>query len=83
MPVQQRTLATSPLVQLFGQNVRRARLARGWSQEQLATAADLDRSYISDIERGARNPTLGIVERLATALVVQPWTLLTSTNEHT
>jgi XRE family transcriptional regulator, regulator of sulfur utilization len=67
------------LVQLFGRNVRHFREERGWSQERLAQAADLDRSYISDIERGARNPTLVIVARLAGALGLDPASLLAAT----
>ena len=46
------------------------------SQEQLAHKAGLHRSYISDIERGARNPSLSTVSRLATALDLSPSRLL-------
>ena len=42
----------------FGLNVRRRREAAGLSQEALAEKADLDRTYISGIERGTRNPTI-------------------------
>jgi len=42
----------------FGIAVRKVRQAKGLSQEDLAEKADLDRTYISGIERGLRNPTL-------------------------
>ncbi len=60
------------LPQLFGQNVRAARLKKGISQEQLAFDADMKRSYISDLERGGRNPSIKAVARLAAALGVEP-----------
>jgi transcriptional regulator with XRE-family HTH domain len=52
---------------LLAQNVRVLRLMRGWSQEALAEAAELDRSYIGDIERARRNVSLDSLERLARA----------------
>jgi transcriptional regulator with XRE-family HTH domain len=52
---------------LLAQNVRILRLTRGWSQEALAEAAELDRSYVGDIERARRNVSLDSVERLAQA----------------
>jgi transcriptional regulator with XRE-family HTH domain len=61
----------------FGRNVRRLREAKGWSQEDLADSSTLHRTYISGIERGARNPTLTVVLRLADALIVTPAELLT------
>jgi transcriptional regulator with XRE-family HTH domain len=60
----------------LGQNVRRLREAAGHSQEAFADLADLHRTYISDIERGARNPTIRVVEKLASALKVNTGTLL-------
>jgi transcriptional regulator with XRE-family HTH domain len=52
---------------LLAQNVRVLRLMRGWSQEELAEAAELDRSYLGDIERARRNVSLDCLERLARA----------------
>ena len=49
-------------------NMKRLRKERGWSQEALADAAELDRTYISGIERIVRNPTVTVVEKLACAL---------------
>ena len=64
------------LVQLLGRNVRAARLARGLSQEQLAFEAEMKRSYLSDLERGTRNPSVRALGRLAQALGVEPPELL-------
>ena len=49
-------------------NIKRLRKARGWSQEALADAVPIDRTYISGIERKVKNPTITVVERVATAL---------------
>ena len=64
------------LVHLLGRNVRAARLARGLSQEQLAFEAEMKRSYLSDLERGTRNPSVRALGRLAKALGVEPADLL-------
>lgn len=49
-------------------NLRRIRAAKGVSQEALAFDADVDRSYISGIERETFNPTVDLLEKLANAL---------------
>lgn len=59
-----------PVLTAFGQSVRKYRDAKGYSQEELAEKADLDRTYISDIERGTRNPGVKNVVCLAKALGV-------------
>lgn len=59
-----------------GANVRRFRQRKGWSQEQLAFESGLHRTYISGVERGARNPTVLVVSELAQALSVRPSQLL-------
>ena len=51
-------------------NVRRLRVAVGLSQETFAVDAELDRTYISRIERNLENPTVAVVERIARALGV-------------
>jgi transcriptional regulator with XRE-family HTH domain len=51
-----------------GANVKRLREAKGLSQEELAFDAEMHRTYVSGIERGKRNPTVTVVERLAAAL---------------
>jgi transcriptional regulator with XRE-family HTH domain len=62
--------------QRLGQNVRRHRAAKGWSQEAFADEAGIHRTYVSDIERGARNPTITVVEKLAKPLGISPAELL-------
>jgi transcriptional regulator with XRE-family HTH domain len=54
----------------FGRNVARLRSEAGFSQDKLAEKADLDRTYLSSIERGVRNPGIKIVIRLSRALAV-------------
>lgn len=54
----------------FGDNVRARREAQDLSQEQLAERADLDRTYVSGIERGVRNLSLLNITRVAKALKV-------------
>ena len=49
-------------------NMKTLRKERGWSQETLALEADLDRTYVSGIERKVKNPTITVVERIAKAL---------------
>ena len=56
----------------FGKRVRALREAKDWSQEDLADASRLHRTYISGIERGTRNPTLTVIWQLADALEVSP-----------
>ena len=54
----------------FGDKVKQLRLARGLSQEGLANEANLDRTYIPGIEKGERNVSITVVEKLAIALQV-------------
>ena len=54
----------------FGKRLRALREERGWSQEEFADRAGLHRTYVSAVERGVRNPTLSVLERLAKALGV-------------
>lgn len=64
------------VVQLLGANVRHHRKLKGLSQERLALDAGMERSYVSDLERGTRNPSVRALGRLADALNVEPKTLL-------
>ncbi len=59
-----------------GVNLQRLRREKGWSQENLAFESGLHRTYISGIERGVRNPTVMIIEKLAKTLGVLPAKLL-------
>jgi transcriptional regulator with XRE-family HTH domain len=61
---------------LVGENVRRLRANKGWSQEYLAFESGLHRTYISGVERGARNPTVLVLKELADALGALPADLL-------
>jgi transcriptional regulator with XRE-family HTH domain len=61
-------LKGDPVLIAFGRSVRKCREARGMTQEDLAEAAGLDRSYISGVERGGRNLSLGSIARIAKAL---------------
>lgn len=57
-------------------NLRSLRQAKGLSQEAFADEAGLHRTYISDLERSARNPTITVVDRIAKALDVSIGKLL-------
>lgn len=54
--------------ELVAWNLRRLRVARGLSQESLAVDAQIDRTYVSRLERCLENPSVGVLERLAQAL---------------
>jgi transcriptional regulator with XRE-family HTH domain len=60
-----------PLLFAFGQSVAKHRQAKELSQEVLAERADINRTYLSDIERGVRNPGVRNVIRLAKALGIK------------
>ena len=62
--------------QVVGRNVRRLRERLSLSQEELAFETELHRTYISGVERGVRNPTVLVIDRLAKALGVTPHLLL-------
>ena len=63
----------------FGDRLRELRRAAGWcSQEAFAHHVGLDRTYVSGLERGRRNPTLDVIVKLADALGVHPSELLTT-----
>jgi transcriptional regulator with XRE-family HTH domain len=57
--------------QRLAANLRKFRLEKGWSQEEFAHQADIHRTYVSDLERAARNPSIDIIERLAKTLGVR------------
>jgi transcriptional regulator with XRE-family HTH domain len=57
-------------------NIRRTRDELGLSQEELAARAGLHRTYMSGVERGVRNPTIMVLEKIAKALKVKPGSLL-------
>lgn len=57
-------------------NMRRLRQSKGWSQEEFAHEVGLHRTYVRDLERSARNPTITVIEKLAIALGVKVGELL-------
>ena len=65
-----------PILCSFGQSVAKHRRVKGLSQEALAEKADLDRTYLSDIERGVRNPGIKNVIVIAKALGITPSDLM-------
>jgi transcriptional regulator with XRE-family HTH domain len=56
----------------FGVLLRELRVKKGFTQEGLATDCNLDRTYISMLERGLRQPTLATLFKIAEALSVSP-----------
>ena len=62
--------------QIFAQNLRTARQAKGFSQEELAHRAGLDRTYISALERSVYSATVDVVDRLAVAMDMEASALL-------
>ncbi len=61
---------------LVGRNVRRLRLAAGITQEQYAERSGFSQQYISDLERGRRNPTIVSLFELSQALGASPRDLI-------
>jgi transcriptional regulator with XRE-family HTH domain len=55
---------------LIAWNLRKLRVKRGLSQQQLAVDGGVDRTYVGGLERGTENPTVAILDLLAAALVV-------------
>ena len=72
----ERAAKDSQIIGIVAVNVRIARKLAGLSQEQLAFEAQLDRTYISQVERKQRNVTISVLARLAKALGVTPDRLL-------
>ncbi|MEG3089183.1 helix-turn-helix domain-containing protein [Sphingomonas sp. PB4P5] len=56
--------------QRLATNLKRLRAEHGWSQERFAFEAGIHRTYVSDLERAARNPSITILDRLAAPLGV-------------
>ena len=61
---------------MFARNLKALRLAKGLSQEELAHLADIDRTYISSLERCVYNASIDVVQRLASVLGVEASDLL-------
>lgn len=69
-------MAVTKLQEVLGANVRAYRERLDVSQEELAERSGLHRTYLSGVERGVRNPTVSIIDKLAKALQVTPDKLL-------
>jgi transcriptional regulator with XRE-family HTH domain len=65
----------------FGRAVRKLRSARGWSQERLAEHADLNRTYLGEIERGVAIPSLASASKIASAFGLRLSVLIASCEE--
>lgn len=61
-------MARTSFQQKLGKKVRELRKSKEWSQIKLEELSSVDRTYISDIERGVRNPSIKTLEKLAKAL---------------
>ncbi len=75
MPSRQRS-RDAAIATAFGQRVREVRHAKGLTQEVLAEAAGLHPTFISNVERGYRTPTVPTLLRLAKGLAVPPSVLI-------
>ncbi|ELN8035932.1 helix-turn-helix transcriptional regulator [Salmonella enterica] len=62
---------SSNIQALFGAHLKKLRLQSGLSQEAFADKCGLDRTYVSGIERGVRNPTLEVISILAVGLGIE------------
>jgi transcriptional regulator with XRE-family HTH domain len=58
------------LQKIFGEVIKRLRIERNFSQEALAFKADIDRTYISDIEKGERNISINVAFKLASVMSI-------------
>lgn len=77
-----RFLSASSPVSIFSENLRTARLRRGWTQKELATASGMTQSAIANYESGQRNPTGIALIKISAALTVSPDWLGQGLDEH-
>ena len=54
--------------EVLGKRIEHLRKQKGWSQLELSLESDVNKNYICDLEKGRRNPSLEILERIAVAL---------------
>jgi transcriptional regulator with XRE-family HTH domain len=74
-------MSGTEIIGVVAANIREARKLAGLSQEELALEADVDRTYISQVERGKRNITIVVLHRLAMAMRTTASQLLSDTYE--
>lgn len=72
-------MAASPISIAFGKAIKQERILKAMTQEELADRCGLDRTYISRIERGLKNPTLSVVWDIASNLNMSLITLIAAT----
>ena len=63
------------VIKVFSSNVRKYRIQKGWSQEELAEKSDLHRTYISAVECERRSIALENIQKLADALEIDTYQL--------
>lgn len=69
----------TPIATAFGESLRAARTRAGLSQEALGLACEIDRTYVSLLERGIKQPTLGTLFAISDQLGIHPETLVAQT----
>ena len=73
--------AVKQVLEVLAKNLRLLRAEHGISQDELAARSGLDRTYVSGCERAVRNPTVGTLAKLSTALGVEASQLLETKEE--
>jgi transcriptional regulator with XRE-family HTH domain len=63
-------VSTADIREQFGERIRALRQARGWTQVEMADFLAMDRSYLSEIETGKKDPSLTMLKTLATGLKI-------------
>ena len=61
-------MSTADIREQFGERIRALRQARGWTQVEMADFLAMDRSYLSEIETGKKDPSLTMLKTLASGL---------------
>ena len=74
-------ISVTKLDNSFGRSLRKRRLAKLFTQENLGLESNLSRAYISDLEVGKKDPSLFTIFKLATAMQMKPSNLMAET-EH-
>jgi transcriptional regulator with XRE-family HTH domain len=74
-------MTDTKIIATVAENVRRARKLAGLSQEELAVEAQVDRTYVSQVERGKRNITIVVLARLAGAMRTTAAALVSETSD--
>jgi transcriptional regulator with XRE-family HTH domain len=67
---------------VLGDELRKARIAAGLTQEELGFKADISRNYVSLLERGEKSPTVQILQRICKALGVRASTIIARIERH-